>query len=43
MRASCQPGILDVFAIVKTQGVYLEDRRGGLPQSQLPAQYEANS
>jgi hypothetical protein len=43
MTASCQPGIADVFATVRTQGVDLDDRRGRLPQFELPAQDEANA
>ena len=36
-RASCQPGIVDVFVMVRTQGVYPGDRRGLLPQLEFPA------
>jgi hypothetical protein len=36
-KASCQPGVADVLATVKSPGVHPDDRRGRLPQLELPA------
>ena len=42
-RASSQPVVADVFATLRTQGVYPDDRGGHLPHLEFPAENETNT
>ena len=41
-RASSQPVVADVFATLRTQEVYPDDR-GGLPHLEFPSENETNT